>query len=157
MAIALAAIAWRGLPPLPVSVRGPHCDSDVDEAEFTELVAMALTAGHGLPAAVLLAAEVHGGPVAEQARRQLRAGEPGGGALEVFRVAWHARSTGAPLVASVETLASRLRRDLRARRRARLQRLPVRLLFPLALLILPGTLILTLGPILLGALQRLGT
>jgi pilus assembly protein TadC len=32
----------------------------------------------------------------------------------------------------------------------------VKLLFPLALLILPGFLILTIGPALLGSLERLG-
>ena len=62
--------------------------------------------------------------------------------------------TGAPLAPAVdafvrEAIAGQRAADLEAARR-----LPVRLMLPLALLILPGFVLLTVGPTVLGALER---
>lgn len=64
--------------------------------------------------------------------------------------------TGAPLQPAVTGYATMLRNEERTRQLTSVRRLPVKLLFPLALLILPGFLILTIGPAVLGSLQRLG-
>lgn len=71
-------------------------------------------------------------------------------------VARRALSTGAPLIPAVSGHAARLRDEERSRQLSAARRLPVKLLFPLALLILPGFLVLTIGPAVLGSLERLG-
>lgn len=64
--------------------------------------------------------------------------------------------TGAPLVRSLDVLASSLRRDRTHEARERLAKLPIKLLFPLALLILPGFVLMTVGPAVLSGLSRIG-
>ena len=62
---------------------------------------------------------------------------------------------GLPALAVAAFVAERHDEE-RARRRAAGARLPVRMLVPLSLLILPGFVLLTVGPALLGAVRRLG-
>jgi tight adherence protein C len=131
-----------------------------DEAQLAELAALGLTAGLTFPAAVNAATEAV--PGAESARLR-RAGrihadpasvppdDPG-----LFLVARRALSTGAPLAPAVSGYATALRNDERSRHLTAARRLPVKLLFPLALLILPGFLLLTVGPAVLGSIERLG-
>jgi Flp pilus assembly protein TadB len=78
-----------------------------------------------------------------------------GAGRRLYRVGARAVRTGAPLVAAVESLADEVRHEEHARRLAAAKRLPVRLLLPLALLILPGFVLLTVGPALAGSLARL--
>jgi hypothetical protein len=59
------------------------------------------------------------------------------------------------LLEIVAALVVEQRAEERARAVAAAKRLPVRMLFPLALLILPGFLVLTVGPTLLSAFDRL--
>lgn len=73
----------------------------------------------------------------------------------LFRITADAVQTGAPLAPAVEALADELRHEDHARRMAAARRLPVRLLLPLALLILPGFVLVVIGPALLGSLARL--
>ena len=63
--------------------------------------------------------------------------------------------TGAPLVRSLDVLASSLRSEVTQAARERLAKLPIKLLFPLALLILPGFVLMTVGPAVLGGLSRI--
>jgi tight adherence protein C len=79
-----------------------------------------------------------------------------GPATALLALADRALVTGAPLLASIDGYATSLRRDERAAAVEKARRLPVKLLFPLALLILPGFLLLTVGPALLAGLDRLG-
>lgn len=80
------------------------------------------------------------------------------GALGPFgRVASAAALSGAPLASAVAAHATARRRTEHAARVTAARRLPVRLLLPLALLILPGFVLLAVGPALLQALARLGT
>ncbi len=74
----------------------------------------------------------------------------------LFVVARRALATGAPLAPAVSGYATALRNEERSRQLTAARRLPVKLLFPLALLILPGFLLLTVGPAVLGSLERLG-
>lgn len=131
-----------------------------DDALIAELAALGLTAGLTFPAAVEAAAIAVPGDASDRLRRAGRTaavgdddpvGDPG-----LFVVARRALATGAPLLPAMSGYAAALRDEERSRRLAAARRLPVKLLFPLALLILPGFLILTIGPALLGSLERLG-
>lgn len=132
---------------------------------LTELTGLGLSAGLAFPGSVEAAAR-HVGPVlASQVRATLRRSVRGaagsfegaaGDAESLFRLAGRAATTGAPLLPAVNAYAAELRSEERARSLAAARRLPVRLLFPLTLLILPGFLILTVGPTVLSGLRRLG-
>jgi pilus assembly protein TadC len=75
---------------------------------------------------------------------------------DLGRVAAGAAVSGAPIAAAV-TAYSRTRRHAdHAKALERARRLPVRLLLPLALLILPGFVLLAVGPAVLEGLARLG-
>lgn len=72
------------------------------------------------------------------------------------RVVAGAAASGAPLATAVAGFAATQRHVDHAARVTAARRLPVRLLLPLALLILPGFVVLAVGPALLQALARLG-
>jgi len=131
-----------------------------DDALLADLTVLGLSAGLTFTEAASAAADTVGGAVSTRLVRSIRfrgsneetpADDP---ALMV--VARRALSTGAPLIPAVSGFASTLRDEERARQLTAARRLPVKLLFPLALLILPGFLILTIGPAVLGSLERLG-
>jgi tight adherence protein C len=131
-----------------------------DDALLADLTVLGLSAGLTFPAAAEAAAGAVDGDASARLLRALRlrnavdanaAADP---ALMV--VARRALSTGAPLIPAVSAFAARLRDEERSRQLSAARRLPVKLLFPLALLILPGFLVLTIGPAVLGSLERLG-
>lgn len=137
----------------------PRINED-DEAQLAELTALGLTAGLTFPAAIDAATEAVDSAESARLRRAGRSqadpardpsDDPG-----LLLVARRALATGAPLAPAVSGYATALRNDDRSRRLAAARRLPVKLLFPLALLILPGFLLLTVGPAVLGSLERLG-
>ncbi|MGB9357912.1 MAG: hypothetical protein WCC01_05070 [Acidimicrobiia bacterium] len=157
----LAAVGILGLGVGAVlrSVLRPRVGDD-DEALLAELASLGLSAGLTFTAAVEAATRAVPGEASDRLRRAGRtaadrdtvaAGDPG-----LFVVARRALATGASLLPAVAGYATALRDEERSRRLAAARRLPVKLLFPLALLILPGFLILTIGPALLGSLERLG-
>lgn len=79
------------------------------------------------------------------------------GRLEGFgRVAAAAAVSGAPIGAAVAAFASTLRHAEHTAAVERARRLPVRMLLPLALLILPGFVVLAVGPAVMQSLARLG-
>lgn len=131
-----------------------------DEAQLAELAALGLTAGLTFPAAVKAATQAVPGTESTRLRRAGRIqadpasvppDDPG-----LFLVARRALATGAPLAPAVSGYATALRNEERSRQLTAARRLPVKLLFPLALLILPGFLLLTVGPAVLGSIERLG-
>lgn len=133
---------------------------DDDEALLVELAALGLTAGLTFPTAVELATAAVPGDESARLRRAGRTHREAGAASSddpgLFLVARRALATGAPLAPAVSGYASALRNEERSRQLTTARRLPVKLLFPLALLILPGFLLLTVGPAVLGSLERLG-
>ncbi len=140
--------------------RSGSSDPGDDEAALAELTALGLSAGLTFSAAANAAATAVPCEASLRLRRALRVG--GGtdgntadddGLMVVVR---RALSTGAPLQPAVSGYATTLRNEERSRELNAARRLPVKLLFPLALLILPGFLILTIGPAVLGSLDRLG-
>ena len=129
------------------------------EAQLAELAALGLTAGLTFPVAVEAATDAVPGAESARLRRasriradpaQVPSDDPG-----LLLVARRALATGAPLAPAVSGYATALRNEERSRQLAAARRLPVKLLFPLALLILPGFLLLTVGPAVLGSLERL--
>lgn len=126
---------------------------------LAELAALGLSAGLGFAAAMEASANHLSDDAARRVRQFLR--HPSGAdapdeAAALFALADRALVTGAPLLASIDGYATNLRRIERSAAIERARRLPVKLLFPLALLILPGFLLLTLGPALLAGLGRVG-
>ncbi len=134
--------------------------SDDDEALLAELTALGLTAGLTFAAAIDAATTAVPGEASSTLRRAgRREHAPGSPLLDdpgLFVVARRALATGAPLLPAVSGYAAALRSEERSRQINAARRLPVKLLFPLALLILPGFLVLTVGPAVLGSLERLG-
>ncbi|GMQ86616.1 MAG: hypothetical protein BMS9Abin07_2202 [Acidimicrobiia bacterium] len=129
-----------------------------DDVLLAELTALGLSAGLSFSASLEAAAHHVSESGRDQVLRALRMPEgrgETGPASGLFALADRALVTGAPLMASVDGYALSLRRDRRAAAIQRVRRLPVKLLFPLALLILPGFLLLTIGPALLAGLERL--
>ncbi len=131
-----------------------------DEAAIAELTALGLSAGLTFSAAANAAATAVPGEASFRLRRALRVGGGTDGNTAdddgLMIVVRRALSTGAPLQPAVSGYATTLRNEERSRELNAARRLPVKLLFPLALLILPGFLILTIGPAVLGSLDRLG-
>jgi tight adherence protein B len=62
--------------------------------------------------------------------------------------------SGAPIGAALGRLAASTRAQSRRRAMARARTVPVRLLFPLVLLVLPAFLLLTVAPVVLAALSH---
>lgn len=157
--VAVVGLLGLGIGAIFLATIRPRADDD-DDALLAELAALGLTAGLTFPAAVEAAASAVPGEAADRLRRAGRI--PGGreavplGDPGLFVVARRALATGASLLPAVTGYARALRDEERSRRLAAARRLPVKLLFPLALLILPGFLILTIGPAILGSLERLG-
>ncbi len=152
----LAALAVLVVPAIR-RPRRPRRTPDHDLAEFVRLVALALEGGATLDDAVGIAAGAAPGPAARHAVAALRRREEldDGPAARFLRVVWRARATGAPMAAAVDRLVA----DLAAARRADAlecaRRLPVRLLFPLVGLVLPGFLLVAVGPGVVAGLRRL--
>lgn len=145
------------------SMRTDSGEADRDTMLALELVGLGVTAG--LPfrnAAALTAAQI-GGPIGDEMARALRnvaAGYPpsiGSDELSrMFSIATSSESTGAPLEDSLTAHASERRRESATAAKERLAKLPVKMLFPLAFLILPGFILLTVVPPLISGLSKLG-
>lgn len=151
----LGLLVWAALRHRPRSSNGGD-----DEAALAELTALGLSAGLTFSAAANAAASSVSGDASTRLRRALRVGGESAANPVVddglMFVARRALSTGALLQPAVSGYATTLRNEERSRRLNAARRLPVKLLFPLALLILPGFLILTIGPAVIGSLARLG-
>jgi hypothetical protein len=78
-----------------------------------------------------------------------------GSGERLYRITGRAVASGAAVGQAVEALARELRHAEHTRALAEARRLPVRMLLPLALLILPGFVLLVVGPALIGSLARL--
>ena len=156
---AVAGVGWAVR-----RVRKPSGE-DADLLLLGDLMVLGLRAGLTLEGALQKAVFDLPPGLAGEVRSVLRAArrsgigpalqEAEGRASRLYRAAAHAVQTGAPLAGAVEALTRELRHAEHARQMAAARRLPVRLLLPLALLILPGFVLVVVGPALLGSLARL--
>jgi len=128
-----------------------------------ELVALGATAGLPFRNAAALTADQIGGPIGHQITQALRRLGAGHQPLidsselrSLFNVASAAEASGMPIAAALNALATERKRVAAAAAREQLSKLPVKMLFPLAFLILPGFVILTVVPPLISGLSRLG-
>jgi pilus assembly protein TadC len=140
-------------------------EAEDDVALLADLTALGLRAGLGLIQALDRAAADVSPALADEVRTVVRAAGRGGTAAaltaagghaeRLYRLAARAAATGAPVADAVDGYAAERRHADHARAAAEARRLPVRMLLPLALLILPGFVALAVGPALLEALDRL--
>ena len=138
--------------------------------DAVDLLVVAVGAGHNVRLAVGAVgprAPPPVGPAMREVTRRVDRGEPLGDALErmpghlgdtvrpLVTVLVTAERYGAPLLPSLERLAVDVRSQRRRAAEEAARRVPVKLLFPLVLLVLPAFALLTVAPLLAGALQGL--
>lgn len=138
--------------------------------ETIDLFVLAAGSGRPVPAAMAAVATRAAGPVADQLRLAVRRVELGERTADALRglaeslgepvgplVAALVASDleGTPLVPALERLAVEARLDRRRRAEEAARRVPVKLLFPLVCCTLPAFALLTVVPLLVGALGSL--
>jgi len=151
------------LPPLKVSAgrrRGA-----VDVGATARMLLIGLSAGLSLASAMEAAADELGPEPAAELRLVLRRARVAGLAtalatadglsMRLFHRLARAHMTGAPTVGTIAAFIEEHRTVQRAAVLEKLRRLPVALTVPLALLILPGFVLLTLGPTVANIVQQL--
>ena len=127
-----------------------------------DLVSLATTAGLPFPVAVSLASHEIGGILANDLDRAVTRVNSGldhalgsGPFARAFDAAQRSSVTGARLADRLVDLAREVRADEAAAERERIERLPVKLLFPLAFLILPGFVLVAVVPSILSGIGQL--
>jgi len=133
-----------------------------DVVVVTDLLRVAVSAGHTLHSAVGIVAAAGTGPVAAglaTAHAEFGRGRPlldalgsmpddlGAPVRPLITTLVSATRTGAPLTAALQRLADAERRRQRRDAEARVRRLPVLLLAPLVGLVLPAFVVLTIVPV----------
>ncbi len=145
------------------TARSAHTITGNDSVLAVELVGLGVVSGLPFRNAAGLTALQLGGPVASEINRALRsvsAGQPP--SIEIpdiqalFSASDASENSGMPLAGIITAMAADRRRAAAAVSRERLAKLPVKMLFPLAFLILPGFVLLTVVPPLISGLSNLG-
>lgn len=139
-------------------------------AELVDLLVLAVEAGCNVTLALAAAGRRAGGPLAPHIRRvcaevaggrrladaldelPATAGEP---VRPLAAVLAASERYGTPVLAALQRLAEEVRLQRRRRAEAAARRVPVALLFPLVLCILPAFALLTVAPLVAGALREL--
>ncbi len=172
MAILVVFTAWLDntaarprLRRLPVSQRRDTEAHRMGEVELCELVALGLSAGLSFSQALAHAASVSAVAIRHEVDalvRRMRTGDiesvlaaQRGSLRNLAIAAARTQLTGAPLLPAVEALGDELTAADRSRRLAAARKLPVKLAIPLALLILPGFVLLVTAPAVVTTLERL--
>ena len=134
-----------------------------DEILAVELVAAGVEAGVSFDLAVGNAASFVDPDVGFDLRRMLRQARHGHGpptapsvTAEMIRIAIGSEVSGAAISDQLAALAESELASDEAAINERMARLPVKMLFPLALLILPGFLLVAVAPAVIGGIARLG-
>lgn len=162
-AVAGLAVAWHRR---RYQARIERTRAERDVVALAELTALGLSSGLSFMASLQAAADDVGPPLQDEVRDVVRRSrhsgiapaleQADGSAQRLYLLAARATVTGAPVAGAVRAYVAEQRDARRASSLAAARRLPVQLLFPLALLMLPGFMVLMIGPALLGALERLG-
>ncbi|MFV1999761.1 MAG: type II secretion system F family protein [Acidimicrobiia bacterium] len=134
-----------------------------DEHLAVDLAALGVTAGLSFDQAAVVAGDRVGGLVATNVRKAVRRAQSGlpreihdGPVSVMFSSADRSSHSGAPISVALADLARHGREDLAAEEQERLEKLPVKLLFPLAFLILPGFVLVAVVPAVVSGLGKLG-
>jgi hypothetical protein len=127
-----------------------------------DLVSLATTAGLPFHVAVSLASHEIGGVLADDLVRAVTRVDSGlehamgpGPFARAFDAAQRSSVTGARLADRLVDLAREIRADEAAAESERIERLPVKLLFPLAFLILPGFVLVAVVPSILSGIGQI--
>ena len=137
-----------------------------DVVLLADLVALGLSAGLSLRSALERSAPRLGPGIGSEIQGVLRSADRSGLAASLavadgatgrlLGLAARASTTGAPLAPAVAAYSAEERHAAHARAAEAARKLPVRLLVPLALLVLPGFMVLVLGPVIVDSLARIG-
>ena len=136
----------------------------IEELLAVELVASGVEAGVSFDVSVETAIRHIREPAASQMSRQIRVShrtvltddiENPSPVDMMFRAAKSSATSGAPLSTDLRALSDSERDRDDAVQRERLERLPVKMLFPLAFLILPGFLLVAVAPSVIGGISKL--
>jgi tight adherence protein C len=166
-----AVIAW-GIPVHRARRRASAASAAVRRSlpEAVDLLGLAVGAGLTVPLAVAAVGRRHRGPVGAELARvaaEIDGGRRCADALEdaaarlgadaqpVIGALVASERYGAPLADALARLAGDVRADQRRRAEEAARRVPVKLLFPLVLCVLPAFTLLTVVPLLAGALGSL--
>ena len=143
--------------------RRARAEQDLRDAEIAAVEGLSLATAAGLafgPAANRVVERF--GPVGKAIDLNLRRSVVGLGpdsgqeiVDSMFETAQRSEATGAPIAPMLRGQLAELRRRRSEQRRKQMAKLPVKLLFPLAFLILPGFVLLTVVPTVVGGLSRL--
>ena len=167
MALGLLIDPSRARPFRALLSRAPRRHPQITPGDVVllgDLVVLGLLAGMTFPVALAASAEHVDGVLAGAIRRHVRTGrldgssagcaDASGPLAALLTLARRAAVTGAPMVSTIAGFTAEARNAARTRALEDARRLSVRLLFPLALLILPGFVLLVAGPVVLEGLAR---
>lgn len=156
-AIAMVIAARRGS-----ARRRLVIDAEQDELVALDLIAIGVAGGASVSHAMEIARSVVGPDVGGDLSRIARhrtagiGSEPrSGGLRSMVAAVRRSEVMGTSLAPELAAIAATARSDRDVAARERLARLPVKLLFPLTLLTLPGFVLMTVGPVVLASLLRL--
>jgi pilus assembly protein TadC len=145
--------------------RRGRAEAEADVALLADLTALGLRSGLAIRSALeigaervapSLRAEVAGvGAAIDRSGTAVALSAAQGMARGLYSTVASASASGAPIEAAVTSFAAERRAEAHAHHLADLRRLPVRMLLPLALLVLPGFALLVVGPALVESLSRL--
>jgi tight adherence protein C len=168
----VALILVWGAPVLRARRRRARGRDDIRRSlpELVDLFVLTVGSGMTVPLAIDAVARRHVGPAAAELRRvteDMARGQRCADALDaaaerlgpdvrgLFAALASSDRHGAPLTDALLRIAGDVRADRRRRAEEAARRIPVRLLFPLVLCVLPAFALLTVAPLLAGALQSL--
>ncbi|WKZ83626.1 MAG: type II secretion system F family protein [Acidimicrobiia bacterium] len=159
--VAIAAVRWRRA----AAVTRVERAADGDLVLLADLLAVGVASGRTVRGSFEAAvAHVHPGvghdvdlllAEMDHSGTSVALAAASGRLAPVCRVAASAALSGAPVASALAAHAEQERHTRHSARVAAARRLPVRLLLPLALLILPGFVVLAVGPALIHSLARL--
>ncbi|MDH3261150.1 MAG: type II secretion system F family protein [Acidimicrobiia bacterium] len=163
--VAIVALGWT-LAILRVRrVRSGSASLRLGLDHLGQVLYVALSAGLPVAAALEFAVDEVGPVEAAEVRSVLRTARHQGLAValtgadgasgRLFALLARAQLTGSSAIKAVGSFVDEERNIRRARAAEAAQRLPVKLTVPLALLILPGFILLTIGPTVVATVQRL--
>ncbi len=163
VALALASAAIAAVAHRRARTKVQHAEETARlELRAVDIAGLATVAGVPFNQSMRIAAAECDGSVADAIYRCLRRTEAG---LEpdassealaaVFAEAGRSVAVGGPLAPALTALSVTLRAERAARAKESLNKLPVKLLFPLAFLILPGFVLMAVGPTVAGGLSRI--
>ena len=160
----IAAAAWLRRARL-VAARGLKTAAEGERILFVHALLIALSGGLGLATAMSSARGQLKSTLGDEVERVLRQSAvmglgpallaASGAGSRLFRHLGTAHTSGAPVVVALSSYAHELHEVRRAHALQRARQLPVKMVIPLTLMMLPGFLLLAVGPTVVSSFARL--